>query len=225
MTEELDRLSPGGDEGTFISPKGVAARDYLEGRDDVRIDVEHTALISLHLQKSTVHLTGVTCEMMDRVATVLKGARQAGIPIIHQTTSFREGYPEISDRNKTLRNLKKTGVLQPGMESAEIHAKAAPLPGEVVVDGRRSAIFSETDMGAILRAKDITTLVFLGISTGGTINASMASAADRDYELVMLEDCCTDRDEELHRVLFQKLFPRRATVLTAQEFLQVIGAA
>jgi nicotinamidase-related amidase len=65
----------------------------------------------------------------------------------------------------------------------------------------------------------------MGPSTGGAIVGTMSSAADLDYETIILEDCCIDTDLELHNVLIRQLFPRRATVMTAQEFLQKIGVA
>ncbi|MBI4188122.1 MAG: isochorismatase family protein, partial [Chloroflexi bacterium] len=49
--------------------------------------------------------------------------------------------------------------------------------------------------------------------------------ADMDYKLIVLSDCCADRDDEVQRVLMEKLFPRQATVVTAQQFLQVLGKA
>ena len=191
----------------------------------LKIDAKHTAVISLHLQKSTVHLTGVPDEMMDRVDAVLKGARRAGILVVHQVTGFRKGYPEVSPRNKTLMNLSTTGVLQPGMEGGELHAKAAALPEDIIVGGPRFGAFFENDMGSVLRAKDITALVLLGVSSGGAVMTAVTSATDLDFELVMIEDCCLDTDPELHRVLFERLFPRRADILSTQEFLQVIGSA
>jgi isochorismate hydrolase len=39
----------------------------------------------------------------------------------------------------------------------------------------------------------------------------------------VLEDCCADADEEVHRVLMQKVFPRQAMVVQAQEFLQALA--
>jgi hypothetical protein len=36
-------------------------------------------------------------------------------------------------------------------------------------------------------------------------------------------DCCSDGDEEVHRVLLDKVFPRQATVITAAGLAQAIG--
>jgi isochorismate hydrolase len=46
-----------------------------------------------------------------------------------------------------------------------------------------------------------------------------AEAADLDFSLTMLSDACLDADEEVHRVLCKKVFPRQATVLTVGEWI------
>ena len=63
----------------------------------------------------------------------------------------------------------------------------------------------------------------MGISTGGMVLSVVRWAADIDYQLVVLKDCCADPDEEVHRVLIEKVFPRQATVVTAEEFVKTLG--
>jgi nicotinamidase-related amidase len=46
----------------------------------------------------------------------------------------------------------------------------------------------------------------------------LRAAADMDYRLTVLSDCCADGDHEVHRVLLTKVFPRQADVLTAAEW-------
>jgi isochorismate hydrolase len=43
-----------------------------------------------------------------------------------------------------------------------------------------------------------------------------------DYKLVVLSDACADRNEEVHRVLTEKVFPWQAAVVTTEEFLKAI---
>jgi hypothetical protein len=40
----------------------------------------------------------------------------------------------------------------------------------------------------------------------------------KDYEKTVLSDCCADMDEEVHRVLTTKIFPRQAEVITSEEW-------
>jgi hypothetical protein len=40
----------------------------------------------------------------------------------------------------------------------------------------------------------------------------------------VIADCCADLDAELHGALLTRLFPQRATVVTAGEFVQALQA-
>jgi nicotinamidase-related amidase len=72
----------------------------------------------------------------------------------------------------------------------------------------------------ILRARDIDTLVLFGIATSGVVLSTLLHAADADYRLFVIKDCCADLDLDLHACLIDQVFPRPATVLTAGEFLE-----
>ena len=74
----------------------------------------------------------------------------------------------------------------------------------------------------VLRARDITTLVLFGIATSGVVLSTLLHACDADYELIVISDCCADLDAELHEALLTRLFPQRATVMTASEFVQAV---
>jgi len=62
----------------------------------------------------------------------------------------------------------------------------------------------------------------MGISTSGCVLSAVRWAADINYKLIVLADCCADPDGEVHRVLMEKLFPRQASVINSEEFLRAI---
>ena len=162
-------------------------------------------------------------ELLTRASKVLTTARREGIPVIYVVVRFREGYPEISSRDATRRGIRQTGRLVEGTPGAEILPEVAPQPGEVVVTKRRTGPFSTTDLNAILNAKGIETLVLMGVSTSGCVLSAVRWAADIDYRLIVIADCCADRDDEVQQVLTEKVFPRQATVVTSDEFMQALG--
>lgn len=86
-----------------------------------------------------------------------------------------------------------------------------------MVTKRRVGAFSTTDLQTVLRARDLTTLILLGVSTSGVVLSTVRWAADADYDLVVVADGCLDGDDEVHRVLTQKVFPRQAQVVSAAE--------
>jgi len=76
-----------------------------------------------------------------------------------------------------------------------------------VVTKRRVGAFSTTELDAGLRTKNVTSLILFGISTSGVVLSTVRWAADMDYAPYVISDACADQDEEVHRVLVEKVFP------------------
>lgn len=169
----------------------------------------HTSIVSIYTQNDPAFST--------RVAAVLGAARAYGLPIIHVQVGFRPGLPEISDRNVLFAAIKSNPQWQQLFlgPSGAIHPAAAPACDEVVITKHRGSAFTGTDLEMILRARDIETLALLGIATSGVVLATLLHAADADYRLIVVGDCCADRDAELHSALIDRYFPRMATVTDA----------
>jgi nicotinamidase-related amidase len=96
---------------------------------------------------------------------------------------------------------------------------------DVVVTKHRVSAFAGTDLDMILRANHIETLVLAGIATSGVVLSTVRHAADADYRIIIVEDCCADRDPEVHRVLTEKVFARQTTVVKAQAALAALATA
>ena len=192
------------------------------------LDLTRAALLLLDFQHDVVVKNIPGAEgglLLARTAGVLAAARKRGLPVLHVVVRFRPGYPEVSPRDIWRRNLRDTGRLMEGSPGAEIVAELAPLPGEAVVVKRRTGAFATTDLGALLSARGIDTLLLAGIATGGSVLSTVRAAADLDYAIVVLADCCADSDEEVHRVLCEKVLPRQAAIAGAAEIIQAMELA
>ena len=75
----------------------------------------------------------------------------------------------------------------------------------------------------ILRAHNIETLILMGHATSGVILSTVRLAADLDYQLIVVEDGCADRDPEVHNLLMEKVFPRQATVVSSKEMVEALA--
>ena len=91
-----------------------------------------------------------------------------------------------------------------------------------MVTKHRVSAFAGTDLDMILRANNIETMVLTGIATSGVILSTTRHGADADYRILILRDCCEDRDPEVHRVLMDKVFPRQAAVVESAALLQAL---
>jgi nicotinamidase-related amidase len=76
----------------------------------------------------------------------------------------------------------------------------------------------------ILRAHNIETLILMGHATSGVMLSTVRLAADLDYQLIVVEDGCADRDPEVHKLLMEKVFPRQGMVVSSKETVEALAA-
>lgn len=192
--------------------------------DPLTISSDKTALLIMDYQIGIVaRIPNGSEAALRQAAAVLTAARHSGIPVIHVQVGFRRGYPEVSKRNQNFSAMTQTGrfVILDDPDAA-IHAAVAPTHDDVIVVKKRISAFAGSDLEMILRAREIETLIIFGISTSGVVLSTVRQAADMDYRMIIVKDCCLDRDDEVHRVLTEKIFPPYATVLTSAEILPAL---
>jgi nicotinamidase-related amidase len=187
-------------------------------------DPVHSAVLSMDFHAGLVSSYVRDQDVLLRAASILRAARSSGATVIHVQVGFRAKFPEISPRNtlfNALRNSPERQQLFTG-PAGEIHTSVAPAEDDIVVTKHRVGAFTGTDLDMILRAKDIETLVLFGISTSGVVLSTVRHAADADYRLIVIKDCCADQDAEVHACLMDKVFPGQATVISAHECLETM---
>ena len=189
------------------------------------LSVERTrsAVLSMDCQTGVVSVYVKDEGFIPRAASVLKKAREIGLPIVHVKVGFRPNVPEASPRNVFLSTVKASPPHQRFFqnESGAIHAGLAPDESDLLVTKSRVSAFAGTDLDLLLRAQDVDTLILFGIATSGVVLSTVLHAADLDYRLVVVKDCCADLDSDLHTCLVDKVFPRQATVISADDFLSM----
>jgi nicotinamidase-related amidase len=178
----------------------------------------------MDMQQGIVARFAPTSDILQRTNAAITAARAASIPVIYVVVGFRPGYPEVSPRNKSFSAVKQQAASSAAMLTMEIHPDIAPQPADIVVTKRRVSAFSGSDLEVVLRAQGISHLVLCGIATSGVVLSTLREAADKDYQLTVLSDCCVDGDEEVHRVLLSKVFPRQAEVVQFAEWMEGLKA-
>lgn len=190
----------------------------------VALDIPTTALLVMDYQNGIVEGYAADRDaLLARTAHFIAAARRASIRVIYVVVGFRAGYPEANRDNPIFGAIRESGRFAAGDPTAEIHPTVAPAPDEVVITKHRVGAFLGTDLDMVLRANGIRTLVLTGIATSGVVLSTLRYAADADYRIVVVEDCCADRDAEVHRVLMEKVFPRQATIIRAEEAIAAVA--
>ena len=190
----------------------------------LRVDAADAAILSLDLQAGIVSAYVKDESFVARAARTLHAARTAGLAVVHVKVGFRPRVPEANPRNMFLSAIKASPPHQQFFQGASgaIHPDVAVGERDLIVTKSRVSAFTGTDLEVLLRANDVRTLVLFGIATSGVVLSTVLEAADRDYRLIVVKDCCADLDADLHDTLVDKVFPRQATVVTAHHFARAI---
>jgi len=188
-------------------------------------DISRAALLSMDLQNAIVSLyTKGQDDFLPRIADVLNAARLSKVNVIHVQVGFRPGLPEVGTRNPLFAAIKSSPQWQQIFQgtAGAIHPAAAPQGDDIVIVKHRVSAFAGTDLDMILRAREVETLILMGIATSGVVLSTLLQASDADYRVIVVKDCCADNDPEVHSCLIGKIFPRLGTVVNAAELIEAL---
>jgi len=192
--------------------------------EPLRLDPQRTSVLCMDFQVGIVQTSaGADADgLLARTAALLDAARAAKARVGYIKVGFRPGYPEVSPNNLAFTTIRSSGRFEGDAPGSEIHPRVEPKESDFIVTKHRYGAFPGTDLDMILRANFVDTLVLAGISTSGVVLSTVRHAADADYRLVVVADCCADPDAEVHRVLAEKVFPKQARVANCAEVIAAL---
>lgn len=184
------------------------------------LDPRRTALLLMDFQNDIVGpVDDDRAALLARVEGLRAECRARGMHVVYvRVAATEEDRRAVPARNKAFAAFAAhPDRLAEGSAGAEIVDALRPGDGELVVTKKRVGAFSTTNLAVELAARGVDTLVLAGIATSGVVLSTVRDAADHDFALVVVRDCCADRDPEVHSVLVGKLFPRQADVIDAAD--------
>jgi ureidoacrylate peracid hydrolase len=181
------------------------------------VDPARTAVIVCDMQndfgaeRGMFHRAGIPISGIQAAvaptARVLAAARRAAIQIVYLKMEFE---PDLSNAggpdapNFVIHHRlgvgdpvqapdgRKSRVLIKDTWNTDIVAELAPEDGDIVVSKHRFSGFFETNLDAILKEREITSLVFTGCTTSVCVESTLRDAFFRDYRCLLLEDCAAE---------------------------------
>ncbi len=157
-------------------------------------------------------------QVVPKTAWALARARERGIPVIYVTVGFSPTYAEWPEESPVFTQQgRAAGLLQLGTWGQAIHDDVAPRAGERLVTKRRVSPFYATDLDVLLRTQRIEELLLCGVATDHVVTACARDGHDRDYTVVVFEDCCAASTPERHEAGIVVL-GGIATITTARAF-------
>lgn len=185
-------------------------------------DKQKTALVVMDMQNDIVsdrseiarHLG--FAEMVTKsgvighIKRLLEAFRQAKLPVVHVVVDFSVGKQfQMPHRGHFFRAIAGAGpMLAKGTWGGEIHEELTPAPGEPVVPKALFSAFGGTDLHKILRDRDVSQLVLVGVATEFVVDSTSWSASDLGYDVIVPRDGCSSANVEAHENALQRMAAR-----------------
>lgn len=178
-----------------------------------------TALLVMDYQIGIADKLPIIDTLAEKVNKAADAARQAGIKVIYTKVGFQDGHPEIGTNTMQFFQQVKEKNLFTG-EQSRLIPQLQVQPGDIVIDKKRFSAFAGSNLDLILHANGIQHLVLAGVRTAGVILSTLRLAADTDYRVTVLADCCADPDPEIHKILIEKVLPLQAEVIESNKWAE-----
>lgn len=134
-------------------------------------------------------------------------ARAANIPIFYTTSETRP-----DSRPRSMKTTKRReGRVDPKLY--EIRPEFAPQRGDTVIRKTRASAFFGTPIVAHLVQLGVQTVIMCGESTSGCLRASAVDAYSHGFNVVVVEECCYDRNILSHKINLFDLHHKYADVI------------
>lgn len=153
--------------------------------------------------KSGVWSIAAGLEMVPRLKGFLETARRNGVQVIFArnlgtpATDSEAWLYRASDRPRGVN-------CRAGTWGAEFY-EVFPRSDEPVVDKHRNNAFHNTRLDSILRTLRIRTLVMTGVATNVSVETTARDAVQRDYFMVMVEDCTAAYEQAAHEATLRNM--------------------
>ncbi|WP_156373141.1 cysteine hydrolase [Pseudorhodoferax sp. Leaf267] len=163
----------------------------------------------LDMENDLVHADGVNYKaayaeqvesrrIVPNTRVAIDKARAANVRVGFVRVGFSPDYRECPPNSPIFSGARTRGVFQLGTWGTETHPSLGQRPEDLDIVKHRVSPFYATSLEAILRAQDIRRIYCSGVSTNAVVQAMVREGHDRDYEIVVLEDCCCAPTAEEH---------------------------
>lgn len=146
--------------------------------------------------------------------------RRSDLPVVWVRQEFRadlnDGFLEMRDKG--------IAITIEATRGAQLHAELDWQADDATVVKKRYSAFFKTELEEILAGMGIGELVLCGINTHACIHMAAIDAYQRDFRVVLAEECISSYDEEHARVSLNYMDGKIAQVTTVAEIIEALGS-
>ncbi|MBN2476280.1 MAG: cysteine hydrolase [Pirellulales bacterium] len=180
-------------------------------------------------------------EIIPNIRRLIEACRQQGVPVIFTEFVYSpavpclrgdpfgvEHLPAPLGESKGFGHPSNNCLIGPciefGPNSADTVEQLAPRPDELVVRSHTYDKFYDTPLDLALRSRDVRYLAVTGVVTDVCVNATLSSAAMRDYRVTAVTDAVATLWPELQQACFAIWRRKFARLRTTAEVVEEIDS-
>lgn len=190
------------------------------------MDWKKMALVVIDMENAFIDPASPLC-IKNALATVpacgkvIEKARERRIPIFFVNRVYRKNGSDVEftryqswyDGNRYL----APGSIGP--LSIDVPTEFKPKNGDYCIIKPRFSAFFQTELDLILRRLGVRTVVLTGTTTPNCIRTTCYDGLSLDYNILIIEDCCSSNTEEIQRVNMEDMARIGAVITSSNEFL------
>jgi nicotinamidase-related amidase len=188
------------------------------------LDPRRCAFLAMDFQHDILAVTPQYREkhLLETVMRVLDAARHTSATIVYITVSLRDDYADAPAHSPLFQAEKARGVMKVGSPGAAICEELTPQTGDLVINKHSVDPFNSTHLANVLRARDVETLVLMGVWTNYVVEATARTGADSGYRIIVVTDGCASDTEDHHQFFVTQILPMLGTAATATDVIAAL---
>lgn len=188
------------------------------------LDPRRCAFLAMDFQHDILAVTPQYREkhLLETVTRVLDAARHTSATVVYITVSFRDDYADAPAHSPLFQAEKARGVMKVGSPGAAICEELTPQTGDLVINKHGVDPFNSTHLANVLRARDVETLVLMGVWTNYVVEATARTGADSGYRIIVVTDGCASDTEDHHQFFVTQILPMLGTAATASDVIAAL---
>lgn len=162
--------------------------------------------------------------MIGRIAALADAFRAHSLPVFHTPVVHRPDYRDVKANSLLSAMTLKQRKLTEGTVEADYVEALAPKDGDFEI--RRTSGFiamCATQVDAMLRRMDVSTVVLVGVSTNVAIPGNAIVASELGYHVVVPEDCIAGSDMDIHKTIIENQLRMVARIVTSADLIAALG--
>jgi len=189
------------------------------------VEPKHTCLVVWDVQNALVNSIFNREQFLKSSKSLIEAARKNNVLVVY--TKITPLPVSLESPWRVYMMMKRFGVddpkklrpwMLPGSPEAQIPDEVKPAEDDLVLNKHTASVFIGTHFEYVMMNRGITTILFSGIATEIGIASSARDSSNRGFYTVVLSDCVSSLDKEMHEAAL-KVLPRICLVMPSTEVM------